>query len=116
MKADLLAPLDAIIQDTDTLLTETDLTDLQRKFVLSMHQSGVNLRDSVITIPDLTWARAAEILSYEGREGLSSIIGYAEVLLDEEDGELALQQRTLVHEVRSNGKRLLDKLSAWFEG
>lgn len=115
MKDELLGTLGQIASASDALLTDTELNDLQRKFLLAIYQSSNNLRDWVITIPDLTWERAAEILSYEGREQLSSIIGYAEVLLEEAEGDLDHRQRGSVHEIRSMGKRLLTRLSQWFE-
>jgi signal transduction histidine kinase len=116
MVNELLRPLNQMIQNADDLLTQTTLNELQRKFIHSIFLVASELRALVISIPDLTWKKAQAILNYESRLHLASIIGYAEVLLDENEGELSAYQRERVHEIRSSGKQLLSRLNHISEG
>ncbi len=116
MVNELLRPLNQIIQNADDLLTNTTLNELQRKFIHAIFTVSSELRDLVISIPDLTWKKAQDILNYESRLHLASIIGYAEVLLDENEGELSAHQRERVHEIRSSGKQLLSRLASLADG
>lgn len=111
MVNELLRPLNQIIENANDLLTRTTLNELQRKFIHAIFTVASELRDLVISIPDLTWKKAQEILNYESRLYLASIIGYAEVLLDENEGELSAYQRERIHEIRSSGKQLLSRLN-----
>lgn len=114
MDDELLNPLSNIISTAQILIVdelESVLDPLQQKYVHAIHDDAVRLYDLVVSFPDLTWQRAREILSFESRSHLASIIGYAEILLDEVDGPLTDNQRQLVHYVSTNGKHLLSLLS-----
>jgi signal transduction histidine kinase len=114
MKDELLAPLSTIIQAAEVLISdETDGIDapIQLKFLHTIHSDAVQLYDVVVSLPDLTWERAKEVLSYESRSHLASIIGYAEILLDEADGPLTDKQKEIVERIDASGRRLLSRLS-----
>lgn len=99
--------LGKMIDCSDQLLLETALNDLQRKFINSIFSGAVELRDLFLSFPDFSLERAEEVINFETRSQLSGIIGYAEVLLDETEGELDAFQRAKVHDIRSAGKELL---------
>lgn len=112
MIEELLTPLERIIAAADELLTNTVLDDeLHRKFIHSIFTHATEMRDLLITIPDLTWHKARELLSFETRSHLASIIGYAEVMLEEEEGYLSDPQRELLRLIRSAGKQILKRLT-----
>jgi len=69
----------------------------------------------VVSIPDLTWDKTRELLSFETRSHLSSIIGYAEVLLEEGEDTMTEQQRELLRMIRSGGKQILKRLTSLSE-
>ena len=107
---DLFTSLRIMLDECDALLLETSLNDLQRRFVNNIFQGSLDLRDLFLTLPDVSHPRVREVMSFETRNNLSAIIGYAEVLLDEEDGELSVRQRHHVHAIRSAGKQLLQRV------
>ncbi len=114
MEDELLTPLANIINSAEMLIAdESDgvLDPLRQKFVHSIHTDAVRLYDLVVSIPDLSWQKAREMLSYESRSHLASVIGYAEILLDEADGSLTDNQKQLVDHIHSSGSHLLSLLS-----
>ncbi len=114
MKDELLNPLANIVNAAQSLISDdSESVDdpLQQKYVHAIHDDAVRLYDLVVSFPDLTWQRVREMLNYEARSHLASIIGYAEILLDEVDGPLTDNQRQLVHYISTNGKHLLNLLS-----
>lgn len=117
MRDELLNPLNNVLSSADYLLKETILNDLQRKFLNSIHSVAQNMRQLVVTTPLelLTLERAREVFSYETRELLSSMIGYAEVLQAEEDGELDAEQHQHIDTIHINATELLDVISGIIE-
>lgn len=112
MIEELLTPLERIIVAADELLTNTVLDDeLHRKFIRSIFDNATEIRDLIVTIPDLTWAQAREMLSFETRSHLAAIIGYAEVMLEDEEGYLSDEQRELLRLIRGGGKHILKRLT-----
>lgn len=61
----------------------------------------------VVSFPGMEGEHNREVFSYEARSHLTSIIGYAELLLDEDDGELDTSQRDYIGQVQMVGKRLV---------
>jgi hypothetical protein len=111
MLDDLLTPLGHIITAADDILTKTALDDeLQRKFIHSIFTVATDMRDLVFATPDLTWDKARIIFSYESRQHLASIIGYAEVMLEEDEGVLNNDQRRRLITIHKNGKVILKRL------
>jgi|GEM_PF-2048012 len=110
MRDELLYPLNQVLASSDFLLQETFLDDLQRKFLHSIHSVAQDLQNIIVmTSPELmTIERAKEMFSYETRELLSSMIGYAEVLASEEDGELTQIQQQHVANIHAYAIELLD--------
>lgn len=112
MMEELLSPLERIIVSADELLTSTVLDDERhRKFIRSIFDDATGMRDLVLSMPDLAWGHAHEIFSYESRSHLASIIGYAEVLLEEEEDLLSSQQRDRLRLIRSSGRQILKHLT-----
>jgi hypothetical protein len=111
MKDELLTPLETTIHSAQTLLAETNLTVSQERFVQAILTVCRNIFDLLVSIPDLANDKAKEVLSYELRSNLASVIGYAEVLLDETDGPLDENQREHVQEIRAGGKQLLGRVA-----
>lgn len=111
MRERLVDPLESILSKTTVLLQQTDLEDLHRRFLEAMYHKAGEMLDLVISIPDFTWARAREILSYESRSHLTAILGYAEELLEEPDATLNPQQRTMLMDIQANGQLLLHRLA-----
>ncbi len=105
-----LNSLNAIILACEGIRSEADseLNFYQERFVDSMLRAAHNMRDLIISIPDMGNAR--EILSYEARSNLASIIGYAEVLLDQVEGTLSATQQRHVQAIRANDAQLLNLL------
>lgn len=109
---DLIDPLERIKLMSSSLLANTDLTFSQEQIVQSIDTVTQTLYELVISIPDLTWDKAREMLSFETRSHLASIIGYAELLLDDaQDGLLTKAQHTHVKSIRDDGKLLLHRLT-----
>jgi K+-sensing histidine kinase KdpD len=106
---ELLEPLAVIAQSCEVLLSEAGglLNVYQERVVISIRQVTSDMQDLLISLPDLNSANTHDLLSYETRSHLASIIGYSEVLLDEEDGSLSDTQKQHVQNVRTAGKRLL---------
>ena len=107
MREELLGPLGRIIELCNTLQGETLLNIQQETLVDTIKGVARDLFDVVISVPDLTWDKAREILSYEAREHLASVIGYAELLLEEEDGPLNDLQGDYLLQIREDGGYLL---------
>jgi hypothetical protein len=113
MKNELLAPLNAILHTVDELLVDTDgsLNSPQSQCVYAVKQVTEHLHQLVVSVPDLNWAKAREMLDFETRSHLASIIGYAEILLDQDEGPLTDRQQRLVRQVRAGGKLVLNRLA-----
>jgi len=113
MRDELLYPLNQVLESADILLTNTILNDLQRKFLHDIHTVAQNLQHLIVmTSPELmTIERARELFSFETRELLSSMIGYAEVLESEEDGELSQIQHQHVANIHAHSVELLSVIT-----
>lgn len=105
----LFNPLSAIIQDSDTLLAQDYglLNTVQERFIESIMAVARDLQSLFASMSGLSNEAAAELLSYETRSHLASIIGYAEVLLDQTEGALTDEQAHFVQQIRANGTQLL---------
>lgn len=112
MVEQLFAPLNWIIEVIDKLLIEENFNDLQRKFLYNMSTGAHELRSLLLTIPDVSQGTSRQILSFDGRSHLTTIIEHAEELLDESEGELSVDQRDLLFEVRSSAIQLLSELTS----
>lgn len=113
MRDELVYPLSQVLDSSDFLLQETILNDLQRKFVHNIHNVAEEMRQLIVATPPelLTIERAREVFSYETREILSSMIGYAEVLQSEEEGELDRTQLQHIENIHVNATELLDVIT-----
>jgi len=110
MQDELLTPLHRIDDAAQSLLESTYINFAQEQLLKSVHAVTQQLMTLVIATPDLTWDKARELLSFEARGYLASIIGYAEMLLDESEGQLDEAQRAYAHQIRADGKSLLARL------
>lgn len=109
MRDNLLNPLKKIDSAAAALLSETDL-NFDQEQIISMVQTGTaTLTELVVTMPDFTLERARDVMSFESRSHLASIIGYAEVLLEQTD-TLSQRQQDLLHTIRASGKQVLAQL------
>lgn len=111
----LLAPLNWVSGIINKLLEEEIFNEMQRTFLYNIATEVDALRTLLLTVPDTSTDHAKELLSYEGRSHLASIIGYLEELLDEVEGELSDTQRDLLFEVRSSSMQLLSEMEALLE-
>ena len=113
MRDELVYPLGEVLDSSDFLLRETILNDLQRKFVHNIHHVAEDMLQLIVATPPelLTIERAREVFSYETREILSSMIGYAEVLQSEEEGELNRTQQQYMEHIHINATELLDVIT-----
>jgi len=111
----LLAPLNWISGIVNKLLKEETFNDMQRTFLYNIATEVEALRTLLLTIPDVTAERAKQLLSYEGRSHLASVIGYAEELVDETEGELTDIQRDLLFDVRANSMQLVSAIETLLE-
>ena len=113
MKDELVVPLSRIHDSAQGLLTKTTLTFAQERIVQSIENVAREMLEMVIGVPDVTWETATEVLSFEARSHLASIIGYAEILLDEDDNDMPLteQQSTYINIIRTDGRKLLIRLT-----
>jgi len=86
---------------------------LQRRAELASRQraAGKAIDDSVDSVPDEYTERLrrslSSRLSHELRTPLNSIITLSQMLMDEEAGALAKEQRRYVEVIRRNGRNLL---------
>lgn len=115
MQERLLQPLTEIIRTADRLLLESDLNDTQRVFLQAAYDSATKMMEMVVSFPVVDGEHANEVFSYEARSHLASIIGYAELLLDEDDGELNTSQRDYIGQVQMVGKRMVRFLPGMME-
>ncbi len=118
MQDELLNPLVAINDSCEALLDESGgmLTVQQERVVSAI--SGVNrmLYDLLISLPDVTSSNAQGLLSYETRSHLTSIIGYAEMLLDETEGPLTAIQGEYAQTIYTYGTHLLALVAEFLDG
>lgn len=113
MQKQLLNSTDTITTVCETLLAETDgpLSVYQQRMAEAMLQAAHALHDLLVSLPDTETANVKKLLSYEARSHLASIIGYAEVLLDEEDEEaLHDKQREEAQAIQAAGKQMLNQI------
>lgn len=110
MRDELLNPLTFIMERCDILLAETALDFPQERMVGAIQGVCHEMYDLVISVPDLTWDKARELLSYEARSHLATVIGYAEELLDEAD-KLDESQQNAVADIHEAGVYLLEQLT-----
>ncbi|MBC7871073.1 MAG: hypothetical protein H7Y09_09570 [Chitinophagaceae bacterium] len=111
MRDHLVPLLQEIIDNTAVLMSQTDMEDLQHKFIEGMHSKAGEMLNLLISIPDFTWDRAKEVVSYESRSHLTSILGYAEELLEEPDSPLTANQRERVQQIHRRGRMLMHRLT-----
>jgi signal transduction histidine kinase len=110
MQDALLPPLKEITRTADVLLLETDLNDTQRRFLQAVYDAAKTMLDMVVSFPTIDNERAFEVFAYEVRSLLASMIGYVELLLDEDDGALSESQRVSVNRIRAAGKQIVRSL------
>jgi len=113
MNDELIVPLNRINDSARDLLTKTRLTFAQERIAQSIENVAKTMLGMVIGVPDFTWETATEVLSFEARSHLASIIGYAEVLLDEDNNDMPLteQQNAYINTIRKDGAQLLIRLT-----
>jgi len=110
MQDELLTPIQRISEAAQHLRNEATINFAQERLLTGIDQVAKQLQTLILTTPDLTWDKARELLSFEARDHLASIIGYAELLLDDSDGTLDKDQTQYAHQIRANGKSLLARL------
>ena len=115
MVEQLLAPLNWIIGIVDRLLIEETFNDMQRKFLYNISTGAYELRSLLLTVPVVSAEKSRQILSFDGRSYLATIIEHTEELLDEVEGDLTDEQRDLLFEVRSSALQLLSGLESSIE-
>ncbi|MBC8099501.1 MAG: hypothetical protein H7Y11_08660 [Armatimonadetes bacterium] len=96
-----------ISHSADALLLDTNLNDAQHGFVQAMYADAKRMLDMVVSFPDVNSPRALEVFSYESRSHLSSIIGYAELLLDGDEGSLDDFQVACVMRINAAGAQIM---------
>ncbi|MBZ0282700.1 MAG: hypothetical protein K8L97_18305 [Anaerolineae bacterium] len=112
MRERFLKPLAAIGEICERLLTADEVLNLaQERFIESIATAAQIMTDSIISFPDTELENAGEVLSYEARSHLASIIGYAESLLDEFDGTLTAAQAEQIQSIRTHGTRMITLLA-----
>lgn len=102
----ILSHLERILNATDVLLLDTGLDDEQQFLVHRIFTTARVLRDLFLSLPAVEAGSLIRMVSFETRDRLSGIIGYAEIMLEEEQ-LLAVSQRRQVHEIRKMGTQLL---------
>lgn len=107
---DLIQPLQAILEASHTLLTEHDglLSVSQEQCLQAIVSVTSELSGFIVSLPEGHLNRRNEVLSFEARSHLTSIIGYADVLL--EQTPLTPNQQELVYTIRDYGRYVLDVL------
>lgn len=111
MRERLVDPLQEIIAQVEGLLQQADLEGLRHHILEGIHTQACAMLDLVISIPDFTWDRARELLSYESRSHLTAILGYAEELIEAPDSSMDDAQRTTLLAIENNGRLLLHRLT-----
>jgi len=114
MTSNLLPHLRKMLKAADDLLMEAVLSDTQRRFAKYIADETTELRNLILSTSNLGGERLKVLLSYDGRSRLSAIMGYADVLL-EDDEPLTPEQRRLVQMIHSSGKQTLIYLSELLE-
>lgn len=118
MNDDLFAPLDRIMRSADAIMSDEtvgELNPFQWKFVNAIQTASREIGELLISASSLSGDKAQEVLSFELRSHLSSVIGYAESLLEETDGELTPVQRQQVLDIGTNGRELLNRVLRLWE-
>ena len=111
MPLDTIAIVRRLLDNADTLIHKTTLSDTQRQFVVNIQDATEQLRDLILIIPNFPSERARQLLDYEGRSHLNNITGYSEMLLDEFDGTLDNFQRSLINIIYNSSQALLSHLN-----
>jgi hypothetical protein len=115
---ELLAPLINIADSCKALLDDSNgmLSVSQERVVSSMFEVDRTLYDLIISLPDVGITSVQKLLSYETRSHLASIIGYAEVLLDETEGTLTAIQAEHAEAIHQNGRYVLTLVTELLDG
>ena len=112
MRERFLKSLTEISEICERLLTADEVLNLgQERVVEAIAAAAQNMTDSIISFPDTELDTAGEVLSYEARSHLASIIGYAESLLDELDGALTDAQAEQIQAIRTHGTKMITLLA-----
>lgn len=113
MSDSIVAPLSWTISTSETLLNKTTLSDRQRQCIVNIADEAHALHDMVIALEGLPLQHVQQTVSYEGRSHLATIIGYSEMLLEDDEihNELDANQRDLLSEIQANGQELLNWLN-----
>jgi hypothetical protein len=82
------------------------LTPAQTRALEVINGSATKIEDTLVILFDPS-EQAKNLLSYETREHLAAIMGYAEMLLEGGDGAFNPSQIQHLHHIRANGKMLL---------
>lgn len=115
MQNHLISSLENICDTANDLLLETDLDDIQRGYLQITYDSTRTMLDMVISFPGLDSHRAVQVFSHEARSYLASIIGYAELMLDEDEGLLVEEQKDRLRSISATGKYLTRLLNETLE-
>lgn len=110
MQDALIKPLHDITYAADVLLLQTELSDAQRGFLQSAYDASRTMLEMVVSFPAVDSQYASELYSYEASSHLASIIGYTEMLLDEDDGVLSEKQRQHLRQIHAAGKQIVRDL------
>jgi signal transduction histidine kinase len=92
------------------LRSKTDWNFAQEQFISALATEINSLLSLIFVVPDDMLAGARQLVSFETRSHLASIIGYAEMLLDEDDGPLSDEQKNLTDQIANGGKSMLSSL------
>jgi|GEM_PF-1346245 hypothetical protein len=98
-----------VLNGIEKLLLERfgTITSEQRRVLEQMKGAATQFELLVTYADDTASANARRFLSYETRETLATVLGYAEMLLDGLYGPVNEDQKQQVNAVRANGKMLL---------
>jgi len=108
MRDDLLTPLGRITKSCNQLQSETMLTMQQENMIDNIRAMSDELFGVIISVPDLTWDKARELLSFEARDKLTAMLGFAEILLDQEEGPINDKQAEIIQQIGEDSTTLLN--------
>lgn len=102
-----VTPLNVLVEAAELLLKRTRTSATCHTVIQAVYDEATVLRADLME----SHKRAPTCLSPDDgqicRQHLERIVHQAEILLDDMDDELSLQQRELVHTIRSGSKQLL---------
>lgn len=111
MSGKLINLINLTIIIANRLLSDTSFNVLQCQFLNAIVSEARAMLQMMSRLPDVRIEHIQRTLDFESRSHLTVIIGYCDILLDEDEGELTDIQREQVEDLLKRSYELLSYLT-----